>query len=136
MSYEQYKQNLNTLNLRPYQAHTVENIKTAYRKLVLKHHPDRFRTQVSKARATEDFKRITKAYEEVLADFDTYKDFEEPKQEQKQKAKVHKQDVKKYTTPTKEKQQQQKKTKQAPAQYKARLDFDTLFTICFDEVIM
>ena len=140
MSYEQYKHNLKVLNLRPCEIRTVEDIKTAYRKLVIKHHPDRFRTQVNKDKATENFKRITKAYEEVLADFETYKKFEQPKQEQKktkQKAKAKKSEVTVYSAPVKKKQQKKKQEpKQAPTIYKTRLDFDTLFNICFDEVMI
>lgn len=137
MSYEQYKQNLKVLNLQPCMCRSIEDIKTAYRKLVLKHHPDRFKTQVNKVKATENFKRITKAYEQALADFNTYKNFEEPKQEQKQtkKKQAKKSDV--IVKPTQKRQEKQRqKPKHAPAPYKAKLDFDTLFSICFDEVIM
>ena len=137
MSYEQYKQNLKVLNLQPCMCHSVEDIKTAYRKLVLKHHPDRFKTQVNKVKATENFKRITKAYEQALADFNTYKNFEESKQEQKQakKRQTKKSDV--IVKPTQKRQEKQRQeSKHAPAPYKAKLDFDTLFSICFDEVIM
>lgn len=137
MSYEQYKQNLKVLNLRPCACCSTDDIKTAYRKLVLKHHPDRFRTQANKDKATENFKRITKAYEQALADFDTYKNFEESKQEQKhtKKKQTKKSDViVKPTQKRQEKQRQESKHNVTP--YKAKLDFDTLFSICFDEVIM
>ena len=137
MSYEQYKQNLKVLNLQPCMCHSVEDIKTAYRKLVLKHHPDRFKTQVNKVKATENFKRITKAYEQARADFSTYKNFEEPKQEQKQakKRQTKKSDVIVKSTQNRQEKQRQE-SKHAPTPYKAKLDFDTLFSICFDEVIM
>lgn len=129
MSYEQYKRNLNILNLRPCQVRTVEDVKVAYRKLVLKHHPDRFKTQVNKAKATENFKRITKAYEEVLADFEKYQYFGESKREKKQKA--TKSDI--IITPKQEKRKK-REHKYAPTTYKTRLDFDTLFEICFEGV--
>ena len=137
MSYEQYKQNLKVLNLQPCMCHSVEDIKTAYRKLVLKHHPDRFKTQVNKVKATENFKRITRAYEQALADFNTYKNFEESKQEQKQakKRQTKKSDVIVKSTQNRQEKQRQE-SKHAPTPYKAKLDFDTLFSICFDEVIM
>ena len=137
MSYEQYKQNLKVLNLRPCMCRSTDDIKTAYRKLVLKHHPDRFKTQANKDKATENFKRITKAYEQALADFNTYKNFEEPKQEQKQtkKKQAKKSDVIVKSTQKRQEKQRQK-PKHAPIPYKAKLDFDTLFSICFDEVIM
>ena len=137
MSYEQYKQNLKVLNLRPCMCRSTDDIKTAYRKLVLKHHPDRFKTQANKDKATENFKRITKAYEQALADFNTYKNFEEPKQEQKQtkKKQAKKPDVIVKSTQKRQEKQRQK-PKHAPIPYKAKLDFDTLFSICFDEVIM
>ena len=114
MSYEQYKQNLKVLNLQPCMCRSTDDIKTAYRKLVLKHHPDRFKTQVN-----------------------TYKNFEEPKQEQKQakKKQAKKSDV--IVKPTQKRQEKQRQEpKHAPTPYKAKLDFDTLFSICFDEVIM
>ena len=123
--------------MRPCACCSVEDIKTAYRKLVLKHHPDRFKTQANKDKATENFKRITKAYEQALADFDTYKNFGELKQEQKQtkKKQAKKSDV--IVKPTQKRQEKQRqKSKHAPTPYKAKLDFDTLFSICFDEVIM
>lgn len=129
MSYDQYKRNLNILNLRPCQARTVEDIKVAYRKLVLKHHPDHFKTQVNKAKATENFKRITKAYEEVLTDFEKYQYFEEPKKEKQQKA--TKSDI--IVNPKQEKKKK-REHKYAPTTYKTRLDFDTLFEICFEGV--
>ena len=137
MSYEQYKQNLKVLNLRPCTCRSTDDIKTAYRKLVLKHHPDRFKTQANKDKATENFKRITKAYEQALADFDTYKHFQESKQEQKQakKTQAKKSDVIVKSTQNRQEKQRQE-SKHAPTPYKAKLDFDTLFSICFDEVIM
>ena len=137
MSYERYKHNLKVLNLQPCTCRSTDDIKTAYRKLVLKHHPDRFKTQANKDKATENFKRITKAYEQALADFNTYKNFEEPKQEQKQtkKKQAKKSDV--IVKPAQKQQEKQRqKPKHAPIPYKAKLDFDTLFSICFDEVIM
>ena len=137
MSYEQYKQNLKVLNLQSCTCRSIEDIKTAYRKLVLKHHPDRFKTQANKDKATENFKRITKAYEQALADFNSYKNFEELKQEQKQtkKKQAKKSDV--IVKPTQKRQEKQRQEpKHAPTPYKAKLDFDTLFSICFDEVIM
>ena len=128
ISYKQYLKHLNTLCLNPCDIKSEEVIKRAYRKLVMKNHPDRFRTQASKDKATETFKRITKAYEEVLASYMTYMYYDNSKQEQK-KSKATKSDVIK-----KPKQKKQEQKRQAPTTYRPKLDFDTLFEICFEGV--
>mmetsp|Transcript_16668 Transcript_16668/g.24169 ORF Transcript_16668/g.24169 Transcript_16668/m.24169 type:complete len:84 (-) Transcript_16668:12-263(-) len=46
---------------------TASQIKSAYRKLALKHHPDKHQTQESKVKASEKFSKISNAYE-ILSD--------------------------------------------------------------------
>ena len=45
---------------------TEAEIKSAYRKLVKVHHPDKFTDPRNKEKATENFKKIQKSYEYLL----------------------------------------------------------------------
>eukprot|EP00546_Thalassionema_frauenfeldii_P004091 CAMPEP_0178925310 /NCGR_PEP_ID=MMETSP0786-20121207/17832_1 /TAXON_ID=186022 /ORGANISM="Thalassionema frauenfeldii, Strain CCMP 1798" /LENGTH=277 /DNA_ID=CAMNT_0020600159 /DNA_START=155 /DNA_END=985 /DNA_ORIENTATION=+ len=54
---------------------TNAQIKSAYRKLALKHHPDRQADEASKQRATQIFSKISNAYE-ILGDENSRREFE------------------------------------------------------------
>ena len=49
-----------------------DNIKSAYRKLAKKYHPDVFSTAEGQTRATVIFKKITEAYEYLLVHYKEY----------------------------------------------------------------
>lgn len=61
----------------------AQEIKSAYRKLALKHHPDRKKTDEERAAATVTFAKISNAYE-LLSDEEKRQQFDQEKQQQSQ----------------------------------------------------
>ncbi len=59
-----YDTSLKTLGIK--EPFTEQDIKSAYRKLVKVHHPDKFTDPRNKEKATENFKKIQKSYEYLL----------------------------------------------------------------------
>lgn len=119
-----YTDNLKILGLKPSPSLTLQQVKSAYRKLVMKHHPDKFKSEANKQKATENFKKITNAYNFILDNLEACKNCkEEPKQE-------YKQEQPKKTR----KQEQSKQGHKQPAQYKQPKDFDELFNQFFSGV--
>ena len=128
-----YTDNLKILGLKPSPSLTLQQVKSAYRKLVMKHHPDKFKSEANKQKATENFKKITNAYNFILDNLEACKNCkEEPKQEYKQeqpKKTQYKEQPKKTR-----KQEQAKQGHKQPAQYKQPKDFDELFNQFFSGV--
>ena len=119
-----YTDNLKILGLKPSSSLTLQQVKSAYRKLVMKHHPDKFKSEANKQKATENFKKITNAYNFILDNLEACKNCkEEPKQE-------YKQEQPKKTR----KQEQSKQGHKQPTQYKQPKDFDELFNQFFSGV--
>lgn len=119
-----YTDNLKILGLKPNPSLTLQQVKSAYRKLVMKHHPDKFKSEANKQKATENFKKITNAYNFILDNLEACKNCkEEPKQEYKQE----------QPKKTQYKEQPKQGHKQ-PAQYKQPKDFDELFNQFFSGV--
>lgn len=86
---------------------TVTDLKRVYRKLVIKHHPDKFKSAENKARATENFKKIQSAYEYILPIFEDIAKQDQPQQKQRHEKKhEHKQQ---QNTHKQQKQKQQRK---------------------------
>lgn len=46
---------------------SIEKVKTAYRKMILKYHPDKVKNKVSEAEAARKFREIQRAYEIIAA---------------------------------------------------------------------
>mmetsp|Transcript_24868 Transcript_24868/g.37793 ORF Transcript_24868/g.37793 Transcript_24868/m.37793 type:complete len:327 (-) Transcript_24868:235-1215(-) len=62
---------------------TSSQIKSAYRKLALEHHPDRQSDEASKKKATQLFSKISNAYE-ILSDEKERREYDKKKQEHEQ----------------------------------------------------
>ena len=128
-----YADNLKVLGLKPSPSLTLQQVKSAYRKLVMKHHPDKFKSEANKQKATENFKKITNAYNFILDNLEACKNCEEePRQEYRQeqpKKTQYKEQAKKTR-----KQEQSKQGHKQPTQYKQPKDFDELFNQFFSGV--
>ena len=128
-----YTDNLKVLGLKPSPSLTLQQVKSAYRKLVMKHHPDKFKSEANKQKATENFKKITNAYNFILDNLEACKNCgEEPRQEysQEQPKKTQYKEQAKKT----QKQEQSKQGNKQPTQYKQPKDFDELFNQFFSGV--
>ena len=66
---------------------TEKEIKTSYRKLALKHHPDRQSNDKDRAEAQDKFAKIANAYE-VLTDPELRRQYEESLREEKRSTPV------------------------------------------------
>jgi len=69
---------------------TSSQIKSAYRKLALKHHPDRQADEASKQRATQIFSKISNAYE-ILGDESGRREYDTQQQHQQNRQQQHQQ---------------------------------------------
>ena len=66
----EFEKSVKTLNLENTEL-TVVTVKSAYKKLIKVHHPDLFTSPKNKEKATENFKKIKKAYEYLISYVET-----------------------------------------------------------------
>ena len=132
-----YTDNLKVLGLKPSPSLTLQQVKSAYRKLVMKHHPDKFKSEANKQKATKNFKKITNAYNFILDNLEACKNCgEEPRQEYSQEYSQEQPKKTQYKEQAKKarKQEQSKQGHKQPTQYKQPKDFDELFNQFFSGV--